>query len=209
MPLLPIFLYIRRFVLVFFCLIAISNATAQDITENFRYYGETGGGGGTLKTIKLGYNVNFLKHHTISILYYFNWGENDFGPRITGLKLFPWNGDGRPTQYLGMFAFTYGRMITVSQLLRFNLKAGITTGRYNYADNFQRTTGWFAASHSYDRIKKPFIGAIVNPTAEFPLSENFGLNIGFTGAINTQKSVWGIEGGILFGRLREEFVPKD
>lgn len=171
-------------------------------------YGELGGGGGTHSGVKAALNGVINTKHIITVNYSFydkNAGNtpSDYEAPFTIL------GDGMPGIGVSMIALSYGRMINLpTPYIRFALKGGIGIGTVEYPGNFRPRpvpTGFLTFSrqnYDFDYITERNISIVLNPSVEFPLTRHFGFNIGLYSNINKRSSVFGIEGGVLFGKVR-------
>ncbi|RYD58955.1 MAG: hypothetical protein EOP56_01625 [Sphingobacteriales bacterium] len=171
-------------------------------------YGELGGGGGTHSGVKAELNGIINSKHIISLSYAFydkTAGSTpaDFEEPFTVI------GSGMPGIGVSMAALCYGRMINLpTPYVRLALKGGLALGTIQYPDNFRPrpvSKGMFSFSnqnYDFDYVVEDHLGIVLNPSVEFPLTRHFGFNVGLYSNINRRSSVFALEGGILFGKLR-------
>ncbi|RYE22596.1 MAG: hypothetical protein EOP51_12825 [Sphingobacteriales bacterium] len=95
-------------------------------------YFEAGAGKGNFSTLKFGLNAIVKEKHSVSLLAYANWKAIDYYPadytpgKHAGIE----PGKGYPVYSLVYGAATYGRIIKMDNMSRFNLKAGIAAGSF-------------------------------------------------------------------------------
>ena len=164
-------------------------------------YGEAGGGGGNFASGKFGVNAIY-QNLCFGISYYgqFANAQNvppDYDP---GLVIF----NRLPQQTLNFVCFTAGWVVYAhNPRIRYLLKGGLALGSSTLPDTYTPVYyGYFGPNYDVSYQTIFLAGLHLNPTIEFPLTRGFGLSVGLWSNINTVRSSYGIEGNILFGRLR-------
>ncbi len=118
-----------------------------------------------------------------------------------GFRLFNPRPNDYPVQYMIARGLMYGKVLyTGSPNVRFILKGGLTYVKEQSYINFKYSGG--NPNYTCTKEDKSVIGFVVNPTLELPLSRHFGFNISLYGNINSAASVFSINGGMIFGKLR-------
>ena len=195
---------------LFLCLLLTCPSLFSMAQDSARYnphglfiYGDIGGGYGTHGSFKMTMNVIDKKDNVFSLAYCFSSHRDpkmpaDFHPGLFGLY---------PQQTLSMVGLMYGKAYSrSSSVVRFIVRGGLSFGVASTPDNYQLSGGWFDSNYDYGSRKEFCAGIILNPTMELPLGRKAGLSLGFYGNINYVSPVFGLEGTMIFGKLRNRTV---
>jgi len=165
-------------------------------------YGELGGGDGTHNTYKAALNTIFGAHNVISLSYYYSLHRAPNIPadyNANGLFGTIW-----PEQTVSAFGLSYGYAFFLnSPLIRFIIKGGLAAGKVQTPVNFVLVySGGWGSGYSYSIEKQFILGIVFDPSVEFPLGRGFGFSVGPYANINPIKPVFGLDAGIIFGKVR-------
>ncbi len=192
------------FIIPFFC---VSNAYCQG--QKVFIYGEEGLGYGTHFSFKTAVNC-ISNDHILSVSYYHNSRPAPDAPSDYRAGLLA----GLPKQKLNMFGLMYGKVF-YSQMhtTRYTLKGGIALGNARTPANYQENGigGYiysFDPNYSYSYHTVFNYGMVLNPTIEFPVGTGFGFSIGAFSIVDPVSSSVGVEGSLLFGKLRNKKAGK-
>ncbi len=195
---------------LFLCVFLSCGSFIVNAQDSIRYnphglfiYGDIGGGYGTHGSFNMTMNVIDKKDNVFSLAYCFSSHRDpkmpaDYHPGLFGFY---------PQQTLSMFGLMYGKAYSrSSSVVRFIVRGGLSFGTASTPDNYQLSGGWFDSNYDYGTRKEFCAGIILNPTMELPLGRKAGLSLGFYGNINYVSPVFGLEGTMIFGKLRNRTV---
>ena len=194
----------KSLLLLVCCFIAVAGVAQHN---NLFVYGEVGGGEGNFATTKIGINAIY-KDFAFGIGHYSQWADAPDVPSDynTGIHVF---GSNKPQQTLSTYCFTAGKVFyTKSKNIRYVAKAGISWGNLELPDTYTKVSYGFMESNYQVAYKDvAALGIVLNPTVEFSLTRHFGFSAGLWANVNTARSTFGVEGNIIFGRLRNWRKP--
>lgn len=201
---------------LFILIVFISGYTAFAREKGFLIYTELGGGGGNAGYVKYGLTTIVGQKHAFSLMAFqhFKRADNlpfDYDP---GSSLFGQSVN--PGTNLRSVNIMYGRAIFLpkTELVRVNLRGGLSVGQYTYPDKFKRyeeppSSGSFfnldfgdPANYTHENTTKTSIGVVFNPVVELAFSRAFGISGGMYANINDQKFIGGFEINLLLGLVK-------
>ena len=177
--------------------------------QNTFIYGEEGLGYGTHFSFNTAVNCIF-SDHIISVSYYHNSRPAPAAPSDYRAGLLA----GLPKQKLNMFGLMYGKVFcSKTHITRYTLKGGIAIGNARTPTNYQENgigtyIYSFDPNYSYSYHTVFNYGIMMNPTIEFPVGRGFGFSIGAFSIFDPVSSSVGVEGSLLFGKLRNRKTGK-
>jgi hypothetical protein len=177
---------------------------AKSVSGTF-FYGEIGGGYGTHGSLKIAFDIINHTSNTISICFFFSSHRDPDRPPDFAPGLF----EPYPQQQLYMFGIMYGKVFYSKQTTtRFVLKGGLSGGVVYTPQNYISAGSWFEANYTYS-LKHEFTpGILLNPTMELPVRRYFGLSFGLYTNVNFISPVFGVEGSMIFGKLRNKTLQE-
>lgn len=115
-----------------------------------------------------------------------------------------------------IWTLSYGRYVQLTRdnKLRLHLRAGLSAGTYETAENYQIVypassgsgmgfnLGISSPHYVSDFVKRDLYGVSLNPSLEFAPGRGFGFTAGFIACINNERFCMAGEWGILFGLVR-------
>ena len=196
----------RRILIIittFFC-----SYTAHCQSKNPFIYGEMGAGYGTGFAFKLGVNSIFNKDQIISVDFYYTQRPAPDVPSDYHVGLL----GGLPKQRLYTVGLMYGKVLFARpQKIRYTLKGGLALGSAMTPTNYtQANTGIISFDANYDYTYHTVFnyGLVLDPTVEFLLGRGFGFSLGIFSLINPISSSAGVEGSMIFGKVRNRRVKR-
>lgn len=115
-------------------------------------------------------------------------------------------GNGIPNDRIPYWSATYGRVVPMTEISRFNLKAGAVGGYHYRPENFMRIkpgTGALSENYSYDVTKSALYGLLLNPVAEFTFSRGFGMSLGADCVFSNVQTFFSVNLSFIAGSLRK------
>jgi hypothetical protein len=195
-----------QLVSILLVLVNTHSAYAQPVDEDMEVlYWEVGLGYGTHTQFKVAANKPIATDKLVSLAFnaYVKNYDDVPGDFTTG---FTFLGDGIPNQYMLMMSALFGKVLPQSRNMNVCLKGGLSCGVVQYPVFFKadRQGGMlgFGPKYYVDYDNKFVAGLIVNPVAEFLISDQFGIGMGLNGNLNTYSPSLCFELNVLVGRLR-------
>jgi hypothetical protein len=195
---------------IFLLLICSSfSANAQD-SASYKpsgtfIYGDIGGGYGTHGSFNMTMNVIDKHDNIFSLAYCFssrrdNQRPGDYKPGLL---------DFYPQRTVSMYGLMYGKVFHLpNSVARFIVRGSITAGIATYPENYTASSGWFSSNYDYTTRREFCAGLMLNPMIELPVHSKSGFSFGLYGNINYVSPVFGLEGTMLFGKLRNK-TPRE
>ena len=192
------------------CLVKSASAKGAG---SWNLYAAVEGGGGTHSTIKGSLNAGWNDRHSIAIGIAWQYQDSRSAPSdyLDHVHEPFFGGTHVPVDYLYVYSLTYGYVKPLTRrpdLLRLNLRAGLAYCTTEIAGNYQlyySQGGWLSSSgyfYQYDLAQSNSFGIVLAPSLEFTPSLGFGLTTGLFSCINGKQSSFGVNAGILFGKVR-------
>lgn len=196
----------KPFIIILASFLFVSPGFAQN-NEPF-VYADIGMGKGTFISYKLGLNFFFNDRHSVGLYYNRHWRDGVAVPsdyhRSFALEI----GNGIPNDRVSFWSATYGRVLPMTDISRFNLKVGAVGGYHYRPENFARVkpaTGVLApsANYNYDVTKRTLYGLLLNPVAEFTFSHGFGMSLGASCMFTNVQTFFSVDLTFIAGSLRK------
>ncbi len=168
-------------------------------SENPFMYGEMAISYGTHLSGKVGINTIYPNDNILSVIAFFDTRRDPNAPSDFKQGLIATN----PQQTLYMTGVCLGKVLyTDHQAIRYTVKGGASLGMIRTPENYEGNSGLFNSNYTYSHKTQVTAGLLINPTVEFAIARRFGFSFGMFSNVTFNSLVVGMEGGILFGRLR-------
>lgn len=127
----------------------------------------------------------------------------DYKPNIIRLSLFSPN----PLDHLDNIHFSIGKIFYLNKLesMRLNLSIGAAVTSICEPRDWERNQGMnigLEDTHNYNHYEYRTISLLITPSVEFPVDNDFGVNITPMYLVNKDRYFFGIKIGLMIGYLK-------
>ena len=195
----------KKLILILLLTIHAVNANARNSSDTLvkhnMTYGEFGGGYGTHGSFKWALNFINSTNRITTVCFVFSAHRDPGCPSDFSPGLFEMTAQ----QKLFMLGVMSGKVFySGAANIRYTLKGGLSAGIVSTPTDYAKSGGWFSANYTYNLKSELTPGLLLNPTLELPLNRHFGFSFGLYANINLISPVFGLEGSMLFGKLRNK-----